>query len=206
MEDQYRTYARYSFVQYLLEIAVDNYLHFLEFEEGLKIVEEKGKFEFEGGMVYNDLEGYFFYSSGSDKSRIQCVVFIEIFLEAYIYEFGAIALGDNYISKNLDNLRTYAKWLVIVKLITGSDLDESLAHHAKFKELIKFRNSLVHYKSQNAFSNGEIVINPKLDLKDIDLYSYFVMLKDLFDEVDKLDDRGFHGMMIKSHLRRVSIT
>lgn len=202
MEIEYRSSARISYVRTFLDIAVKSYNQAMHHVKELEVVRKKGKFSYENELLPNDMEGYMFHSRKYTEAYIETIIFLAIFLESYIYEQGAIVMGDKYVSTNLDTLKTHSKWLIIIKMICGKDMNVSLAHHGKFKELIKLRNSLVHHKSEDAFDqikDGKLK-ERKLDFTKIRIDSFFVMLDQLFQELDELDPEGLHSFRIQSSL------
>lgn len=103
-----------------------------------------------------------------DQSCIISVVFTAMYFEAFIYDYAASCLGDNYSKDHLDKLDLISKWLVIPKLITGKEISKSGQAYESLKRLNKDRNSLVHLKSRKInFGNKEIVNYP--ELQEVDL-------------------------------------
>lgn len=202
MEIEYRSYARLSYVRTFLDIAVKSYNKAIYHAKELEIVRKKGKISYENQLIYKDMEGYMFHSRQYIEACIETIIFLAIFLEAYIHEQGAIVMGDKYVSTNLDTMKTHSKWLIITKMICGKDMNVSLAHHGKFKELIRLRNSLVHHKSEDAFEqikDGKLK-ERKLDFSKIRIDSFFVMLEHLFLELEGLDPEGAHKFYIRAKL------
>jgi len=56
-------------------------------------------------------------------------------------------LGDVFVKDHLDKLDTLSKWILIPKLITGSELPRQQKWFELLKKLIKTRNSIIHHKS-----------------------------------------------------------
>ncbi len=83
------------------------------------------------------------------------IVFTALAVEAYIYNYAAKNLSENFIDKHLDRLDVVSKWVVIPKLITGQDFPKSGQAFQLLKKLIANRNYLVHSKSANLFSTDE---------------------------------------------------
>lgn len=76
------------------------------------------------------------------------IVFSVMYIEGSVYNFGCIYLGDEYIQSNLDRLSTLSKINVILRLVTGSELDKQGQAYEHLKRLIKYRNSIIHPKSE----------------------------------------------------------
>lgn len=207
METDYRYSARYSYVHTFIDIAVKNHNQAIYHANELKNLKKKGSF-FEGESESQiDMEQHRYHSNGYIESSIESIIFLSIFLEAYICEQGAIVLGDKYVYTHLDTIRTHSKWLILTKMISGKDMDTSLAHHGKFKELIKLRNNLVHHKSEDVLEQlreGKLK-DPKIDISKIKINSYFVMLEQLFLEFDRLDPGGLHKAYIRNNLGKLEL-
>lgn len=93
-----------------------------------------------------------------DQACIVSVVFTAMYFEAFIYDYAASCLGDNYAKDHLDKLDFISKWLVIPRLITGKELSKEGQAYQCLKRLHKDRNSLVHLKSRElVFNNDEMV-------------------------------------------------
>jgi len=94
-----------------------------------------------------------------DQSCIIAVVFTAMYFEAFIYDYAASCMGDNYSKDHLDKLGFISKWLVIPKLITGKEISKSGQAYESLKRLHKDRNSLVHLKSREMNFNHEEIAN-----------------------------------------------
>jgi hypothetical protein len=90
-----------------------------------------------------------------DQCCIIAIVFSAMYFEAFIYDYAASCLGDNYVKEHLDKLDFISKWLVIPKLITGKELSKKKQAYQTLKRLHKDRNSLVHLKSKQMFFEQE---------------------------------------------------
>ena len=93
-------------------------------------------------------EDYYDFRKKSQQSGYIAIVFAAMYIEGAIYNFGAIYLGDNYVKKNLDKLGVLAKISVILRMVTGKDIDPDSQAFEHLKILLKYRNSLVHSKSR----------------------------------------------------------
>lgn len=78
------------------------------------------------------------------KAGYIAIVFSVMYIEGAVYNFGCIYLGDEYIQLNLDRLSTLSKINVILRLVTGSELDKQGQAYEHLKRLIKYRNSIIH--------------------------------------------------------------
>jgi len=70
-----------------------------------------------------------------------------MYIEGAVYNFGSLYLGDNYVQRNLDKLALLPKISVIMRLVTGKEIDPGGQAYEHLKKLVRYRNSLVHPKS-----------------------------------------------------------
>lgn len=203
MKKEIRTFARFGLVNTYLEIAVDSFKEYQKNIKELDLIVSEGGFWHEGIFVYNKMVDHSSCVNSLRKNTIKTIIFLTTFLDVYIYEFGGIVLGDRYTKEHLDKLDTLSKWIVIPKLITGKEINKSKSYFSDFKELIKWRNALIHHKSKDAIPF--IVSEKKIERNDlkpiyemVDITKFFKMLNELFIELDRIDDQG-------SHLSRVNM-
>ena len=76
------------------------------------------------------------------------VIFCATSLEAYINHYAISNLSKNYLKTYLDKLDLLSKWVVIPRIITGTQLDAGSKALQELSWLITLRNKLVHYKSR----------------------------------------------------------
>jgi len=84
-------------------------------------------------------------------------------LEAAIYDFAAIHLGDQYVKYHIDKLDLLSKWVVVLRFVSGVIFDKGCALFASLKQLANDRNRLVHTKSKE-FS-GRLVYCNKAEIE-----------------------------------------
>jgi len=82
-----------------------------------------------------------------DKNAVIAIVFSAMYLEAFIYDYAAISLGDKYVKDHLDRLDLVSKWILVPRLVTGKEISKSDHAFEALKKLNSARNSLVHLKS-----------------------------------------------------------
>jgi len=75
------------------------------------------------------------------------IIFTTISLEAYIYDYAARHLSDSYVKKYLDRLDPISKWVIIPRLVTGTEFKHGGKWLQLLKDLIRERNSVIHSKS-----------------------------------------------------------
>jgi hypothetical protein len=81
------------------------------------------------------------------KLSIIVIVFSAMATEAYIYDYAARHLGDNFVKAHLDKLDVISKWVIIPELITGKEMPRHENWRERLAKLIKVRNSIIHHKS-----------------------------------------------------------
>lgn len=95
-------------------------------------------------------ESYYAQERAQLSAAIKTIVFCGMALEAAIYDFAAIHLGDKYALEVLDKLDLRQKWLVVPRLVCGKSLDENGQGVNALRTVIRARNALVHAKSAKA--------------------------------------------------------
>lgn len=90
------------------------------------------------------------------QASILVIVFSAMYLEAFIYDYAATSLGDSYVKAHLEKLDLVSKWLIIPRLINGKHINKESKAYELLKKLSTIRNSLVHFKSTNAFYGEEL--------------------------------------------------
>lgn len=134
--------------------------------------------------------------------EFKIIIFMCTFLEFYIWEFGAIVLGDDFAKKNLSVLQTVSKWKVIPMLITGKQIDLEEREWAIFTSLVRTRNELIHYKSENLIDlieNGTLQKKSKKAIHTINFDILFQFVKTLFKKLDEIDEEGSHVHYIRTY-------
>jgi hypothetical protein len=76
-------------------------------------------------------------------------------LEAFLYDYAAEKLGDNFVREHLDKLSLPSKFLVYPRLVCGKRSDKSGAAYGSLRQLNSLRNDLVHFKSRS-FDLGDL--------------------------------------------------
>lgn len=128
------------------KIALENYDRIQELLKKRKIIDnkykEQGRISEEEDMEYGKLS-----SEIGIYSRV-VVIFCGLALEAFINNYAIRNLSRNYFDKYLDKLDLMSKWIVIPRLLIGSQLDLGSQPLQDLNWLIKQRNELVHFKSK----------------------------------------------------------
>lgn len=84
---------------------------------------------------------------------IACV-FTAMYFEAFIYDYAASCLGDQYVKDHIDKMDFMSKWLVVPRLIVGKQIDKEKRAYMALKQIHKDRNALVHLKSRDISLNS----------------------------------------------------
>lgn len=82
------------------------------------------------------------------RAAMIAVTFAGMTLEAFFYDYGADALGDQYVKDHLDKLDLPSKYLVYPKLVCGNAPKKGEHTFELVKNLARLRNDLVHAKSK----------------------------------------------------------
>lgn len=93
-------------------------------------------------------------------SRI-VIIFCALSLEAFINDYAIEHTSKSYFENYLDELHLYSKWVIIPRLLTGSQLDTGAKPMQDLDGLIKQRNRLVHFKTETLEISE---VGDKLDL------------------------------------------
>lgn len=208
MNNKSRTYARIGLVDTFFEIAADSFLEFRKDKKEFDLIISDGGELHEGIYIYRRMNDYIVYEDKLRKGTIKIILFLTTFLESYINDLGGIALGDNFVKDHLDKLSIISKWIVIPRLISGKEIDKGKSFFEDFKELVKWRNSLVHHKTKDATKIFESLKTEDVEkLKPIyelfDVSKSFKMVEELFAELDRIDKPGSHSIRIKRTLNNL---
>jgi hypothetical protein len=209
MKSEPRSYSRLGLVETFLEIAVDSYIEFKQDKRILDQIVSEGGIMHEGFMIYNRETDHQEYNNKLRKDTIKVIVFLTTFLESYINDLGGIVLGDTFVKEHLDKLSLISKWIVIPRLITNEEIDKSKSYYQGLKELVQWRNNLIHHKTRNAITFFKSPDTKNLEkLKPIyelfDVSKCFNMIKELFDELNRIDPQGSHTLRIKRVINRIN--
>lgn len=142
-------------------------------------------------------EKYYELGNKSQESGYIAIVFAVMFIEGAVYNFGAIYLGDSYIRNNLDRLSLLSKISVIMRMVTGKDIDSDGQAYEHLKKLLRYRNALVHAKSSPIPTAHELMLIQEKSSKEYyeAIESAKKAIEYLNDESKKLnDDPYFPGI------------
>jgi hypothetical protein len=75
-------------------------------------------------------------------------VFSAMFLEAYIFDYGARKCSAKFMTKHLDKLAPGSKWLITTQMFNEKGLESSHQAYKGIVELFAARNQLVHSRTE----------------------------------------------------------
>jgi len=131
------------------------------------------------------------------ENYLLIIVFISMFMESYIYDYGARILGDNYIKKHIDKLDVISKWVIIPKIITTKEIDKKRHSFEIFKKVISLRNKITHWKSYKGSQDKLMreATEPKF-YEQIDPLIIFESILDIFKQLENIDNVDSHKLYI----------
>jgi hypothetical protein len=118
-------------IHLLLSSFLTNYRHLKQVDKSLKKARTKESRQ----QLTDEFEALMFST----------IISASLLLEGYINEFGAQGLNV-YFDKYLDRLDLLSKWVLLLRLIEGIDLEVNPLLLARMSSLISARNRLVHPK------------------------------------------------------------
>lgn len=178
-------------------MARKNFLRFLELHEEINLLnsELSGVLRKTSGTDdypdrYYELRLKMFpLEEEKDANYVSVVIFSAIFLEAFIYDYAAVNLGDKYARTHLEKLDLASKWSIIPQLVTHKAIDKGANAFNLLNILIKERNKLVHLKSKK-ITDFEALSNDLL-MQDKYIFeitsSAFKAMHEFIDELKKID-------------------
>lgn len=210
MDEDIRMYARvgYFHSDTLLEISIDSFLMFESLKKDYVELKNKGYFIDDGLKIFKEQDKIFEVENSLLKESIKTVIFLSSFLESYFFDLSAVALGQRYTEKHIEKLDLASKIILIPRLITGKEIDKSLHYWEEIKNLIKWRNKIIHNKTKDWIEFSKNInpdsFDPKPLFEEFDLPNFLSAVKTLFEELDKIDDKGHHSSTINSNMKKIT--
>lgn len=130
------------------------------------------------------------------ETRILAVITTALFLEAYIYDYGARKHSAKFVEKYLDKLDPFAKWVIIPKLITPPGLDQNDEVFGRLKKLFTLRNSLVHHKTT---SGGDFTTPPDFP-NELEPHDCVQLVNDVLTKLYELDSTDEFAVFVLRHI------
>jgi hypothetical protein len=126
------------------------------------------------------------------KNECVAITFAAMCLEACIWDYAACNTSQKYTKNYLEKLDFVAKWVVIPKLISGSDITAVRINGTCLLDILqrlkKARNKLVHSKSRpspKTLSEIRKSLNPKRDINPQEAFGPIGLLLRELEKVDK---------------------
>ncbi|WP_373548962.1 hypothetical protein [Haliscomenobacter sp.] len=185
-------------LQMLFEICKEEYNEWKKYDIEIRSLQSLGKhYKFvsteEGkipGILFEEYKQEKKINEAKDRSKksyTKCIIFLAIYLEAFIYDYGATRLGDTYMKKYLERLDVVSKWKIIPKLATNNEIRYDNHKYGYLKEIISLRNSFVHNKTQDI----KVILGKKDEKKkrenELTLSTCFECLEFLISEIFRID-------------------
>lgn len=123
-------------------ICEDSYSCFLDIEKTLKTMQEESEKKLLLERKYLQM-------------GLKTIVFAGLCLEAAIYDYASIQLGDKFVREHFEKLDLLSKWIVIPRFICGKQIRKDRAPYAAVKHLVADRNKLVHHKSKKYIPDNQ---------------------------------------------------
>ncbi len=149
VEEELGKYSRVSVHDHFWEISESHQLRY-------EVLSKEANQEYHEEREWQN-EKYYNLKNEAQKSGYIAIIFSAIYLEAAIYNWGAIYLGDKYVKRHLDKLSIISKLCVITKMITGKDINTDGQAYEHLNTLFRYRNFLIHSKSQPLLDPEEIM-------------------------------------------------
>lgn len=209
MNKEIRTFARIGHFHNdtLLEIAIDSYLKFELYTEENKTLKSKGYFEHAEFQIYYEQDKINELENSLLKESIKIIIFLSSFLESYFFEYAAVALGQQYTENYIEKLDLTSKIVLIPRLVIGKEINTSLHFWGDIRNLIKWRNKIIHNKTKNStdfFRNVKSEnYDPKPLYNEFNIIDFFNAIKSLFKELDRIDPIGIHTSRINLNLNKI---
>ncbi|HUU86352.1 MAG TPA: hypothetical protein VMX17_01195 [Candidatus Glassbacteria bacterium] len=126
-----------------------------------------------------------------------CTVFSAMFLEAFIFDYGARKASGAFIKNYIDKLDPPAKWLIVTRLFNSEGIDSSSKCFELIDMLFKKRNKLVHSKTKE-FTEFESLLkkNPTI-LKPVECLDLVILV---MNEILRIDPNEKYAEIVRDNL------
>jgi hypothetical protein len=184
--------AEFTYYEDFFHVAIDTYNEIIKLEKELNNISrskvEKSSDDFVDKVAEkNDRIG---------RLALVVIIFCAASLEAYINHYAISHLSKNYFETYLDKLNLRSKWVVIPRIINGTQLNTGSKAIQELSWLIKLRNELMHYKSRKI----EIHNIKETDfLYEKDAKRAINAVKKLAQELHKIDNSIFIDWTTKKY-------
>lgn len=193
MNNKERTHIRLGDLQLIFEICKEEFYQWKTVDDEINKMKNSGKhFNFvKIGKNLIPIEEYIEEKKINEmkihwnKSYMKTIIFLAIYLEAFIYDYGATRLGGIYMEEKLDKLDLISKWKKIPNLVTKNKIRTDDHKFGFLQKIIKQRNNFVHNKSKDI---KDILEEQGSKSKQASaLLNYFKCLEFLISEIYRID-------------------
>ncbi|MEW5929772.1 MAG: hypothetical protein AB1941_20140 [Gemmatimonadota bacterium] len=149
--------------------------------------------EYEGWMKYTQR---FQIEAERLECRILAVVTSALFLESYIFDYGARRESATFVDKYLDKLDPVSKWIIIPRLIAPPGMNREDEVFERLRRLFKLRNDLVHHKTKAA----ENFTSPPDFPSDMEPFHCVKLVQDLLVNLHRVDPADEFAAFVLRHI------
>lgn len=130
------------------------------------------------------------------ECRILAVLSTALFLESYIYDYGARRESASFVDKYLDRLDPVAKWIIVPRLIAPPGLQQDDEIFGRLRKLFRLRNDLVHHKTKAA----DDFTSPPDFPDDLEPYHCVRLLQDMLVKLREVDPADQFADFVLRHI------
>jgi hypothetical protein len=166
----------------------------ITFNQSRRFVNLMGNTEtYEGWMKYTQS---FQVEAERLECRIVAVLSAALFLEAYIFDYGARRESASFVDKYLDKLDPVAKWVIVPRLVAPPGLSRDDEVFERLRRLFKLRNDLVHHKTKS----GEDFLSPPEFPPNMEPYYCVKLIQDMLLRLKAADPEDQFADFVLRHI------
>ena len=172
------------------EMSRDNYKQAVLVEnELLKLKLERAKLK-DMDLAVFDHEKYLPLQKQQDHHSVIVIVFSALAIEGYINYYAIKNLPDSYFEKHIEKIDTLSKWILLPKIIAGSEFPRESKAYSLLQQLIRDRNYLVHNKTSRLQVYDQKNDQLKISSPAVKMFKFsedlFKKAKNAIDAMDEL--------------------
>ena len=126
-----------------------------------------------------------------------CTIFSAMFLEAFIFDYGARKSSQSFMEKYVDKLDSPAKWIIVTRLFNSKGIDSSSRCFELINTLFKKRNLLVHNKSKEFSGFESLLRNKTYILKPVECLDLVILA---MKEIIRIDPNEIYARKVWDNL------
>lgn len=131
-------------------------------------------------------------------------IFSAMFLEAYIYDYGARKSSASYIKNYIDKIDAVSKWVIVTRLFNKEGIDCSSNVFSNIKKLFDFRNKLAHSKS-NEFTDLDTITNSAKNHNVLNPSECIDYIISVMNELLRIDSEELYASMVLDKLKKLKV-